>query len=367
VVEGDTRPAYCSRLHMAGDGIPLTPCEYGELLTRLSAERSVAVDDYSIGGIVAEFEEQAAGMLGKEDAAILPTGTMANVLALEALAGRGGRVIVPYDSHIYRDSGDAAQCLAGLNLIPVPGGFPDEVGIRTVVGRAKEEKVEVPVKALLLESPVRRLHEGVYPLEQFENVIAAARNAGLRLHLDGARLFIWSVWCGKHPAELSSSFETVYVSLFKYFNTLFGAVLAGPRDIIGDVRRWRRRNGGALPRIWPVALVARHFMDGFLERLARARQAAEDIFSGLNSLPGLAVHKPPNGTNAALLTWDGATLEKARALKTALKERGIHLPDYSEPDGGFWIKVNETWNNIPQDTVISSFREVLSSQIGVPE
>jgi len=364
VTEDNTCPGYCTRLHMAGDGIPLTPGEYGELLTRLSAERSVAVDEYSIGGIVAEFEEQAAGVLGKEDAAILPTGTMANVLALEALAGRGGRVIVPYDSHIYRDSGDAAQCLAGLNLIPVPGGFPDDVDIKTIVGRAKEEKVEIPVKALLLESPVRRLHESVYPLEQFETVIAAAGNAGLRLHLDGARLFIWSVWCGKSPAELASPFETVYVSLFKYFNTLFGAVLAGPRDIIGEVRRWRRRNGGALPRIWPAALVARHFMDGFLERLARARQAAEGIFSGLNSLPGLAVHKPPNGTSAALLTWDEATPEKARALRMGLTKRGIHLPDYSEPEGGFWIKVNETWNNIPRDTVISSFREGLSSLAG---
>ena len=361
MVEAGALRAYGSTLHMGSDGIPLTPHEYSQLLTRLTSGRNVAVDYYSVGGIVAEFEGQAARMLGKEDAAILPSGTMANVLALEALAGRGGRVIVPYESHIYRDSGDAAQCLAGLNLMAVPGGFPGGEDIRVLVKRSKEEgeKVEVPIKALLLETPVRRLHESAYAPDRFKDAIGAARSANLRLHLDGARLLMWSVWCGKSPAELCSAFETVYVSLYKSFNTLFGAVLAGPGEIVDGVRRWRRRNGGGLPQIWPVALVARYFMDGYLERLTAARQVADVIFSGLDSLPGVSVHRPPNATNAALLTWDGATLERARAMKRTLEERGIHLPEYSEPDSGFWIKVNETWNNVPPDAVVSSFREAL--------
>ena len=335
-------PAYLSSVHMAGDGIPLDPSEYGALLGRLTRDENVAVDYYSAGGLVSEFEKEAAELLGKEDAVVLPTGTMANVLALEALAGRGGRVIVPFESHIYRDSGDAAQCLAGLNLIPVPGAFPDEENIRAIVGRSRDEKVEVPVRALLLESPVRRLHESAYSLENYARVISAGKDAGLRLHLDGARLFIWSAWCGKSPAELAAPFETVYVSLYKYFNTLFGAVLAGPRALISDIRRWRRRNGGGLPQIWPVALIARHFMPGFLDRLDNARQASEIVFDGLKAVPGASVRHPANATNAAFFSWNGADAESAHALKRELAQRRIHLPDYSAAGGGFWIKVNET-------------------------
>lgn len=354
-------PANLSSVHMAGDGIPLDPKEFSALLARLTRDGNVAVDDYSTGGVVSDFEKEAADLLGKEDAVILPTGTMANTLALEALAGRGGRVIVPFESHLYRDSGDAAQCLAGLNLIPVPGAFPGEEDIRSIVGRSQDEKVGVPVKAMLVESPVRRLHESAFPLEQYSCAIAAGKQAGLRLHLDGARLFVWSVWCEKSPAELAAGFETVYVSLYKYFNSLFGAVLAGPRGVIGDVRRWRRRNGGGLPQIWPVALIARHFMPGFLDRLANARRASQIVFEGLKSIPGVSVRRPENATSAALFSWDHAGLENARVLKKELARHRIHLPDYNEASDGFWIKVNETWNSLDPEAIVQGFRASLAS------
>lgn len=347
---------------MEGDGVPLTPVKYGRLLNELTSHYTVSADNYSLGGIVTEFERKAASLLGKDDALILPTGTMANVLALSALAGQGNRVLVQYDSHINRDSGDAAQSLGGMNLIPLQaGGFPDAMDVQTALQSFIGEKVDVPVKVLHLESPVRRLHEGAFPLEQLERLTQVARENGMRLHLDGARLFIWSVWCGSSVTALASSFDTVYVSLWKYFNSLFGAVLAGPGDLISRLRHQRRRGGGALAQIWPVALVAGYFMDGFTERLEAAKVRSEQILPELDVLPGITVVSPPNATSAKLLRWDSRNVVEAENFREKLRAFNVQLLQFSEDDGGFWIKVNESWNHMQEDKIIDAFKKALTT------
>ena len=125
-----------------GDGIPLTPAEYAALLGRLTAS-SGAGDEYSRGGAVAALEEQFARLLGKEAAVFMPTGTLANHLAVRALCGQKRRVLVQETSHFYNDSGDCAQQLSQLNLIPLQPGratFTPEDALhvleRTEIGRA---------------------------------------------------------------------------------------------------------------------------------------------------------------------------------------------------------------------------------------
>ncbi len=350
------------KVDMEGDGVPLSPEEYGQLLTELTAKRKISVDYYSSGGIVAEFERKAARLLGKEDALILPTGTMANFLALDDLAGQGSRVLVQYDSHVYRDSGDAAQSLGGMNLIPLkPGDMPDVKDVKKAIASFASEKVDVPVKVLHLESPVRRLHGAAFPLDKFDRLTSLAQQEGMKLHLDGARLFIWSVWCGRSVPSLAAPFETVYVSLWKYFNSLFGAVLAGPAEMIDRLRHQRRRGGGALAQIWPVALVAGHFMEGFTERLTEARKKSIHILTELDSLSGIAVDSPPNATNAVLLRWDCETLDSAERIRKKLSASKIQLPPFNAADGGFWIKVNESWNNMEGDEVTGAFKKILAS------
>lgn len=349
------------RVDMEGDGISLSPEEYGRVLTELTSQRKVSADYYSSGGIVEEFEKKVSQILGKEDALILPTGTMANFLALDALAGQGSRLLVQYDSHVYRDSGDAAQSLGGMNLIPLkPDSLPDVEDVQRALGSFANEKVDVPVKVLHLESPVRRLHGAAFPLDQLDRLTAFAQKEGMQLHLDGARLFIWSVWCGRSVASLAAPFETVYVSLWKYFNTLFGAILAGPAEMIGRLRHQRRRGGGALAQIWPVALVADYFMDGFTERLELAKEKSTSILFELDSLPGVILGSPPNSTNASLLRWDCPSFEAAETIRKNLLASNIRLSRFSEDDGGFWIKVNETWNNMPEDKLTGIFKEVFT-------
>src|SRR6185312_3087655 len=111
-----------TRVYAIGDGARYTPAGYAQLLARLTAAGSIAVDDYSRGGTVGELETRVAALLGKEAAVWLPTGTLANHLAVRLLAGDRRRVLVQAESHLMNDCGDCAQTLSGLHLVPLSPG-----------------------------------------------------------------------------------------------------------------------------------------------------------------------------------------------------------------------------------------------------
>src|SRR3954465_2261749 len=109
-----------TRVVASGDGIPLTPEGYAALLSKLSAD--LKVDDYSNGGTIPRLEEKVASALGKEAAVWLPTGTLANHLAVRLLAGERRRVLVQQECHLYNDCGDCCQTLSGLHMVPLAPG-----------------------------------------------------------------------------------------------------------------------------------------------------------------------------------------------------------------------------------------------------
>src|SRR5687768_2820947 len=207
-------------VHTSGDGIAITPREYAALLNRLCQGRDVADDNYLLGGEVEAFERHWAALLGKETAVFMPSGTLANQLALRVLAGTKRRVIVPEVSHIYNDTGDACQTLSNLTLMPLaPGRATFTKGdVEAVLTRTAGGRVATDVGAIVIESPIRRLAGQMFDWDEAKRISAFAREKGIGMHLDGARLFIASAYTGISPAEYSAHFDTVYVSLWKYFN-----------------------------------------------------------------------------------------------------------------------------------------------------
>jgi threonine aldolase len=109
-------------VRLSGDGLGLTPLQYAGLLTRVLDEKRMVPDSYSLGGVVEELEAEFARIVGKERAIFMPTGTLANHMAVRALAGGPSRVIVQEESHLYQDEGDCAQTLSNLTLIPLAAG-----------------------------------------------------------------------------------------------------------------------------------------------------------------------------------------------------------------------------------------------------
>jgi threonine aldolase len=103
-----------------------------------------------------------------------------------------------------------------------------------------------------------------------QQIIALAKREGIRLHLDGARLFLQAAYTGQTVSETAKPFDTVYISLYKYFNAASGAILAGPRALLDEMYHERRMFGGGLASVWPFAAIALHYKNGFEARYAQA-------------------------------------------------------------------------------------------------
>jgi len=346
------------RVRLMGDGVGHTPLEYAALLHRLIDEKGIVPDSYSLGGIVEKLEEDCARVLGKERAIFMPTGTLANHMAVRALAGGASRVVVQEDSHLYQDEGDCAQTLSNLTLMPLAAGratfTADE--LERVLETTKGARVVSRVSAISVETPVRRKQGERFDPVELKKIIAIARREGIRLHLDGARLFLEAAYSGENVADYSKPFDTVYVSLYKYFNAASGAILAGPREIIDGMYHGRRMFGGGLNHVWPFALVAQHYLAGFGDRYSRAVKVSEDWIAQLRQNERFAVDRVPLGTNLFRLQVRGTD---PAAFRQRLESAGVLVG--APQDGRFLIGVNETLNRTTATALTDAFVRALGT------
>ncbi|MEO8026571.1 MAG: beta-eliminating lyase-related protein [Bryobacteraceae bacterium] len=336
------------QVQATGDGIAHTPAEYAALLHKISG--SIEPDSYSLGGVVAKLEQTVAAALGKETAVWLSTGTLANHLAVRLLAGDRRRLLVQQESHLYNDCGDCCQILSGLNMVPLAPGkatFTVE-DLDSAAGRGASGRVAVPIGAIQIESPVRRKRGEVFDFAEMKRVSHWARERGIGLHLDGARLYLASGYSGIPVREYAGLFDTVYVSMYKYFNAASGAVLAGPKKLLDNLFHPRRMFGNGLNAVWPFAAVALHYFEGFPERYTRAVTTSERVISALKADARFEVTRVANGTNIFELHAKGVD---ADALRKRAHAAGLVLG--IPKDGRFSVQVNETWGRVSAEEILA--------------
>lgn len=247
----------------------------GELLAGLS-EAPYALDepaDLYGDGVVAELERRVAELLGMEDAAFFPSGTMAQQVALRCWAGRTGNPVVALHprSHPERWEGGALSALSGLRTVHLTTEprqpFPEEVA-----------SLPEPFGTLMLELPLRDAGFLLPTWEELEELVEAAREREAVVHFDGARLWESTVRFGRPLTEIAALADSVYVSFYKSLGGLSGAALAGPADFVEEARAWRHRYGGRIFRQFPQALSALAGLERELPKLpsyvAQARLVA---------------------------------------------------------------------------------------------
>jgi threonine aldolase len=342
-------------IRFVGDGPVLSPAEYGELLVKLAQSDRANNDLYLKGGAVEELESRFAAELGKERAIFVPTGTLANHLAVRRLAGERSRVLVQAESHLYCDAYDCAQTLSHLNLVPLVGGRATYtvVEVEEACNRAKDGPHPVPVGALSIECPVRRRLGELFDFDEMKRITAFARKQRIGTHLDGARLYIAAAYSGISIREYAALFDTVYISLYKYLGAASGAILAGPSALIEPLARDRMVFGGGLFQAWPFATVALHFLEGFADRFQKARAAGDALIGELEKHSRFRVERIPHGTNISKLRVEGVD---ANAYSAALRKRGIVV---APRPGEFTLTVNETLLRRPVAEIARAFEDSL--------
>ena len=346
-----------------GDGEPKTPRNMLRELAAFGDEVGLELDDFSRGGTVEKLERRLAEMLGKEAAVFMPTGTMANHLAIRKHCGVKLRAVVQEQSHVYNDTGDGLASLSGVNLIPLGRGRPDFTldELKGAVDRAETGRVANPIGAVVIESPVRRQAGQVVPYDQMGAITALCAERDIPTHLDGARLYMMSAATGVEPRRFAALYDSVYVSLYKYFGAPYGAMLAGTDDFIKDMYHNRRMFGGGLPSAYMAAGLALKGTEGFEERFAAAMERARAIFARLNDLPGIEVTAFEHGSN--IFPMDvGPDIEVAK-LVSALRRQGVFVFPEGDDQKRILLTVNTTVLRQTEAQLIGAFEEALEESL----
>jgi threonine aldolase len=295
---------------------PMSMSEQLATLRDAPVDLEVMGDRYGDGPVTA-LEELVAALLGKPAAAFLPTGTMAQQVALRCWAGRSGNGLVALhpQSHLEVHERQAYSTVSGLRAVwptsePRPP-TPDEV-----------RDLDEPFGTLMLELPLR---EPGFLLPTWEELVATvghARDRGARVHFDGARLWESTSYLGQDLATIAALADSVYVSFYKTLGGLSGAAIAGEVDFVAEVRAWRKRYGGNVFQQWPAALAALAGIEAELPRIASYVEHAAMVAEALASVAGARVHPLPPHTHQfqLWLPFEAEALNQA-ALAIAEEEK----------------------------------------------
>ena len=283
-------------------------------------EAEVGDDVYGEDPTVNRLQEMVAEMLGKEDALLVTSGTQGNQVSILTHCRPGTEVILEQDSHIYCYEAAAAAALAGVQLCALRG----ERGVLSaeqVTGAVREDNIHFPPTSLIcIENTHNRAGGAVLPLDKAKAVYEAAAARAIPVHLDGARLFNASVASGIAVDKIAACATTVQICFSKSLAAPVGSAIAGPRDWIGEARRWRKRLGGGMRQAGVIAAPAIIALQTMIERLAEDHANARFMAERLAELPGLKLSPSEVETNIIVVDLIGIT---AARLVQALKERGV--------------------------------------------
>jgi len=241
------------------------------------------VDDDVLGDdpTAARLERRVAELFGKEAALFVPSGTMANQIAIRTLTEPGDEIIAHEHSHVYLYEGGAPCALSGCSVRLLPGerGIFDAAAVR---GAVRAINNHFPRTRLVVVENTHNFGGGtVWPLDAIADVARAARDLGLRLHLDGARLMNACVASGSSPEQYARYFDTVSMCFSKGLGAPVGSILISTAAWIERADRFRKMFGGAMRQVGILAAAAEYALDHNVQRLAedhaRARRLAEAI------------------------------------------------------------------------------------------
>jgi len=276
-----------------------TPAEAFRELAAWCEANAVAHDHYGDGKLVTDFEAKIAVLLGKPAAIVMPSGVMAQLIAVRIRTEMKGlaRFGLHPTSHLLGHESEAYAALMHCHAVPV--------GERLSPMRAKDlESVKEALACVLVELPIRESGGRLPSWDELDALKATANARGIPLHMDGARLWECAAYYGRSYAEIADGFASIYVSLYKGIGSFAGAVLVGDADFIATARLWRRRMGGTLHHLSPLVAPAAMRFDERIALMPALYERTLAFAARLQALDGLRVNPAVPQTNMLHVAFD---------------------------------------------------------------
>jgi threonine aldolase len=297
-----------------------------EAMIRAMAEAEVGDDVYGEDPTVNRLESIAAERLGKEAALFVTSGTQGNQVAVLTHCVNGDEVILEADSHIFYYEGGAVAALAGVQTRTV-AGIRGALQASDVAYAIRGKNIHYPrTKLVCMENTHNRAGGAVISPEQMREVYEVANRHGVRVHLDGARLFNAAVASKRDVSEFTRYTDSVQVCLSKGLSAPVGSILAGSRDFIDEARWWRKKLGGGLRQAGYLAAPGILALTEMVDRLADDHFRAQQLAEGLAKL---SLEVLPVETNIVLVRTESANLT-AEELLGRLAEKGVLAVDFDQ-------------------------------------
>jgi threonine aldolase len=332
-----------------------------DLLTELAtlSPSDLDADVYGDGGTVTLLETEVRDLLGKPAAVFMPSGTMAQQIALRIHAERTGRRVVGFHPtcHLELHEDKAYQRLHGL--------------VGRSIGNAHElmtltdlEAVREPLAAVLIELPQREIGGRLPAWEDLVSQVDQIRSRGAAVHLDGARLWESGPFYGRPLAEVAELFDSIYVSMYKGLGGLSGSVLLGDEGLVGEARAWRKRHGGTLLQLWPYAASGLAGLRLRLPRMPRYVEHAAAIAAQLAGVAGVDVVPDPPQTSMMhlhLRTTAAAAISGVRRMANEQRlwtwpgSMATHVPGIRRVE----IAVGDATLDLSPDEVAAAVRSLM--------
>ena len=272
--------------------------------------------------------EVAAERMGKEAATFVPSGTMGNLIGVAVNARRGEELVADADSHVfhYETAGAAAVCGVQIRPIATTAGVMSPQQIVQAV-RPRDDPHQPLTAAVTFENTHNRHGGVVWQQEDLRAASAAAHEQGLRVHLDGARIFNAAVALGIPAKEIAATADTVTFCLSKGLACPIGSIFCGSDEDVEEARRWRKRLGGGMRQVGVLAAAGLIALDHMVDRLAEDHANARTLAEGLSELPGVKCDLGRVQTN---LVYFELTAMPAPQFVDECARRGL-LSDWVDP------------------------------------
>jgi threonine aldolase len=288
------------------------------------ANAEVGDDVFGEDPTVNQLQELAASMLGKESGLFVTSGTMGNLASILAHCTRGDEIIMGNAAHTFLYEAGGIAALGGVTSFLIPNQNDGTLALDDIFSAIRPDDEHQPITRLVtLENTHNRCGGIAISKEYTESVGDLVHSQGLRLHIDGARLFNASVVLGVPAAELVTPADSVTICLSKGLCAPVGSVICGSKGFIHKVHRIRKQLGGGMRQAGIIAAAGIVALERMVDRLSEDHARAKLLANGLSSIPGITLDPDSPFTNMIFMNLSDEVLLDAHQVKSELKKVGV--------------------------------------------